>query len=115
MGYFECMEQESIHTEQSVPHGYSGDKEALLRRLKRIEGQVRGIARMIDEDKYCIDILTQISAINAAMHKVSVQLIGDHISHCVTNAAYESASTGDAQIVHAKVEEATMAISRLLR
>lgn len=109
------MEQHSSHAAETAPHGYTGDKEALLRRLKRIEGQVRGVARMVDEDKYCIDILTQISAINAAMHKVSVQLIGDHVSHCVINAAHESQATGDSQIVTDKVAEATAAISRLLR
>lgn len=109
------MAEQITDSEEQHTHGYAGDKDALLRRLKRIEGQVRGVARMVDEDQYCIDILTQISAINAAMHKVSVQLIGDHISHCVINAANESIATGNAQIVQDKVAEATAAISRLLR
>ena len=109
------MEKPRTPVAEQPEHGYTGEKEALLRRLKRIEGQVRGVARMVDEDQYCIDILTQISAINAAMHKVSVQLIGEHISHCVIQAAHESQSTGNPEIVQDKVAEATAAISRLLR
>lgn len=93
-----------------VSHGYSSDKDAYLRRLKRIEGQVRGIARMVDEDKYCIDILTQVAAINKALHAVSVGLLEDHIGHCVVNAAAESREAGAA-----KVREASDAIARLLR
>lgn len=87
----------------------------LERRLKRIEGQVRGVAKMVDEDKYCIDILTQISAINARLHKVSVRLIDDHIGHCVVDAAKSSLETGDPSIVQEKISEATAAISRLVR
>ena len=96
-------------------HGYHADKAALARRLKRIEGQVRGVARMIDEDKYCIDILTQVSAINAALHKVSVQLVEDHIGHCVVDAAKTSIETGDESYVNDKVTEASAAIARLVR
>ncbi|WP_369598879.1 metal-sensitive transcriptional regulator [Arthrobacter sp.] len=95
--------------------GYSEDKQAYLRRLKRAEGQVRGIARMIEEDKYCIDILTQMAAVNKALHAVSIGLLEDHISHCVVEAANESLQTGNPQIVSDKVTEATAAISRLLR
>ena len=91
-------------------HGYSGGKEAYLRRLKRIEGQVRGIARMVDEDSYCIDILTQVAAVNKALHAVSLGLLEEHIGHCVVNAAAESDAAGEA-----KVKEATEAIGRLLR
>lgn len=91
-------------------HGYTSDKTAYLRRLKRIEGQVRGIARMVDEDAYCIDILTQVAAINKALHAVSLGLLEDHIGHCVVNAAAESPETGGA-----KVKEAADAIGRLLR
>ncbi|MEF9872385.1 MULTISPECIES: metal-sensitive transcriptional regulator [Actinomycetes] len=101
--------------ETAEHHGYHADKSALERRLKRIEGQVRGVAKMVDEDKYCIDILTQISAINAALHKVSVQLIDDHIGHCVVDAAKSSIETGDPSIVQDKIAEATAAISRLVR
>lgn len=96
-------------------HGYASDKDAYLRRLKRIEGQVRGIARMVDEDKYCIDILTQVSAINKALHAVSIGLLEEHIAHCVVGAAQESLAKGDATILEDKVQEATDAISRLLR
>jgi len=100
---------------QAQHHGYHADKSALERRLKRIEGQVRGVAKMVDDDKYCIDILTQISAINAALHKVSVQLIDDHIGHCVVDAAKTSLQSGDPSVVQDKIAEATAAISRLVR
>ena len=96
-------------------YGYAPRKDAYLRRLKRIEGQVRGIARMVDEDTYCIDILTQVSAINKALHAVSLGLLEDHIGHCVVGAAQESQLTGDRQLVEAKVQEASAAIGRLLR
>ena len=102
-------------------HGYAADKGAYLRRLKRIEGQVRGIARMIDEDKYCIDILTQVAAVNSAMHALSLGLLESHLTHCVADAARESANPDDAtnttatEVVNAKIQEATQAIGRLLR
>jgi DNA-binding FrmR family transcriptional regulator len=96
-------------------HGYSGEKDAYLKRLKRIEGQVRGIARMVDEEKYCIDILTQVAAINKALHAVSLGLLEDHIAHCVVDAAQESQSTGNPDLVQDKVQEAAAAIGRLLR
>jgi len=91
-------------------HGYATDKAAYLRRLKRIEGQVRGIARMVDEDAYCIDVLTQVAAVNKALHAVSIGLLEDHIGHCVVNAAAGSPDVGNA-----KVKEASDAIGRLLR
>lgn len=109
------METTQSVDEHAQHHGYHADKAALERRLKRLEGQVRGVAKMVDEDKYCIDILTQISAINAALHKVSVQLIDDHIGHCVVDAAKSSLETGDPSIVQEKISEATAAISRLVR
>ena len=109
------METNQNVDEHAAHHGYHADKSALERRLKRIEGQVRGVAKMVDEDKYCIDILTQISAINAALHKVSVQLIDDHIGHCVVDAAKSSLEAGDPSIVQEKISEATAAISRLVR
>jgi DNA-binding FrmR family transcriptional regulator len=96
-------------------HAYTADKDALLKRLSRIEGQVRGIARMVDQEKYCIDILTQISAVTAALHKVSLGLVEDHIGHCVVGAAREAQDNGDPQLVTEKVQEATAAIGRLLR
>ncbi|MDQ6753625.1 MAG: metal-sensitive transcriptional regulator [Actinomycetota bacterium] len=101
--------------DEHINHGYTTDKDAYLRRLKRIEGQVRGIARMVDEDKYCIDILTQVAAINKALHAVSLGLVEDHIAHCVVGAAHESERTGNPAVVQEKVKEATDAIGRLLR
>ncbi|WP_311198163.1 metal-sensitive transcriptional regulator [Ornithinimicrobium sp. INDO-MA30-4] len=91
-------------------NGYSGDKEAYLKRLARIEGQVRGIARMVENDTYCIDILTQVSAATKALQAVSLGLLEDHISHCVVDAA-QTSDEAAAQ----KVQEATAAIARLVR
>jgi DNA-binding FrmR family transcriptional regulator len=88
--------------------GYSGDKAALLARLRRVEGQVRGVQRMVDEDAYCIEVLTQISAATRALQAVAMGLLEDHLSHCVVDAA----RTGDPS---AKVKEATDAIARLVR
>ena len=101
--------------DEHIGHAYTSDKEAYLRRLKRVEGQVRGIARMVEDDKYCIDILTQVAAVNKALHAVSVGLLEDHIGHCVIGAAKESELSGDPQIVQDKVKEASDAIGRLLR
>jgi DNA-binding FrmR family transcriptional regulator len=99
----------------SAGHGYTGNKDAYLRRLKRIEGQVRGIARMVDEDKYCIDILTQVSAVTKALHAVSLGLVEEHIGHCVVGAASEPDPAARAEAIDAKVKEAADAIGRLLR
>ncbi|WP_407560193.1 metal-sensitive transcriptional regulator [Streptomyces sp. 184] len=92
------------------PHGYSKDKEAHLKRLRRIEGQVRGLQRMVEEDVYCIDILTQVSAGTKALQSFALQLLEEHLRHCVADAA---ARGGDE--IDAKVEEATAAIARMLR
>ncbi|MCU1574476.1 MAG: transcriptional regulator [Micrococcaceae bacterium] len=102
-------------TSTAIEHGYTSDKDAYLRRMKRIEGQVRGIARMIEEDKYCIDILTQVAAVNKALHAVSLGLVEEHIAHCVVGAASESAASGNPDVVKDKVKEATDAIGRLIR
>lgn len=109
------MESSTAPVDEHVNHGYTTNKDALLKRLARVEGQVRGISRMVDEEKYCIDILTQISAINAALHKVSLGLVEDHITHCVVDAAAQSQATGDQVFVTEKVDEVTTAIGRLLR
>ncbi|WP_051317672.1 metal-sensitive transcriptional regulator [Arthrobacter sp. CAL618] len=111
------MDSSLTHQPATSPtmHGYSTDKDAYLRRLKRIEGQVRGIARMVDEDKYCIDILTQVAAVNSAMHAVSVGLLENHLQHCVVDAAKAATTNGSPEAIDAKVKEATEAISRLLR
>lgn len=93
-----------------MAHGYVDNKPALLARLSRAEGQVRGIARMIDEDVYCIDVLTQISAVTKALQAVSLGLLEDHIGHCVVDAARESD-----EAAATKVREAAEAITRLVR
>lgn len=89
-------------------HGY--DKDDTLKRLRRIEGQVRGIARMVDEDTYCMDVLTQISAVTKALQAVSIALVEDHLAHCVVDAARRSPEEGAE-----KVQEASAAIARLVR
>lgn len=90
--------------------GYTDSKDDYAKRLRRVEGQVRGIAKMIDEDKYCIDILTQISAANSALQSVALALLNEHISHCVTNAVAAGGSEAEA-----KLAEASAAIARLVR
>lgn len=90
--------------------GYSQDKEAIGRRLRRIEGQVRGLGRMVDEDAYCIDVLTQISAVTRALESVALELLGDHLGHCVREAITKGGPEADA-----KVREARDAIARLVR
>jgi DNA-binding FrmR family transcriptional regulator len=90
--------------------GYSPDKAAYITRLRRIEGQVRGLQRMIDEDTYCIDVLTQVSAVTKALQGVAVGLVEQHVKHCVANAA-----TNDPDHLDDMVGEATKAIARLLR
>lgn len=91
-------------------HGYITDKDKYLNRLKRIEGQARGISKMVDEEKYCIDILTQISALTSALQAVALGLLDDHLNHCVLDAARLGGD--DAQ---AKIKEASDAIARLVR
>lgn len=91
-------------------HGYSQQKDNYAKRLRRIEGQVRGIARMIEEDKYCIDVLTQVSAVNSALRSVALNLLDEHLNHCVTRAVAEG---GDE--AQAKLDEASAAIARLVR
>ncbi|MEA5455472.1 metal-sensitive transcriptional regulator [Sinomonas sp. JGH33] len=106
---------EALPTTDATVHGYTSNKAAYLRRLKRIEGQVRGIARMVDDDKYCIDILTQVSAVTKALHAVSLGLLEEHIGHCVVGAANEPDPALRAEGIDAKVKEASDAIGRLLR
>ena len=91
-------------------YGYTHDKDNYLKRLRRIEGQVRGLQRMIEEDKYCIDILTQVSAATKALQSVALGLLEEHLGHCVTQAVAEG---GDAAAD--KVREASDAIARLVR
>ena len=91
-------------------HGYHTDKAALLARLRRVEGQVRGIARMVDEDTYCIDVLTQVSAATRALENVALLLLEDHLAHCVRDAAVAGGPEADE-----KLAEASAAIARLVR
>jgi DNA-binding FrmR family transcriptional regulator len=91
-------------------NGYAGEKDAYLKRLRRIEGQVRGIAKMVDDDKYCIDILTQVSAATRALENVALGLLDDHLGHCVAEAAAEG---GD--VANEKIAEASAAIARLVK
>ncbi|GGF40508.1 hypothetical protein GCM10010922_14900 [Microbacterium sorbitolivorans] len=91
-------------------HGYITDKDKYLNRLKRIEGQARGISKMVDDEKYCIDILTQISALTSALQAVALGLLDDHLKHCVLDAARMG---GDEAEV--KIKEASDAIARLVR
>ncbi|MBB5805014.1 DNA-binding FrmR family transcriptional regulator [Saccharothrix ecbatanensis] len=91
-------------------HGYTPDKDAFLKRLRRIEGQVRGLQRMVENDEYCIDVLTQISAATKALQAVSLGLLDEHLKHCVAQAAAEGGEVADA-----KIAEASAAIGRLVR
>jgi DNA-binding FrmR family transcriptional regulator len=91
-------------------YGYTSNKEDYRRRLSRIEGQIRGLQKMVDEDKYCIDILTQVSAATKALQSVALGLMEDHLEHCVTEAVAEGG-----EVAAAKVREASEAIARLVR
>jgi len=91
----------------SLP-GYTRDKQAVRARLSRIEGQVRGIQRMVDEDRYCIDVLTQVNAVKAALESLALVLLSDHVEHCVTDAIRSGAG-------EERVKELTEAIARLVR
>jgi DNA-binding FrmR family transcriptional regulator len=90
--------------------GYSGNKEDIQKRLRRIEGQIRGLQRMVDEDAYCIDVLTQVSAATKALQAVALELLNDHLSHCVRDAVLQGGTAADD-----KVREAQAAIERLVR
>ena len=91
-------------------HGYAATKDAHLKRLRRIEGQVRGVQRMIEDDVYCIDILTQVSAVTKALESMALVLLDEHLRHCVTEAIQAGGDEADA-----KVGEASAAIARLVR
>jgi DNA-binding FrmR family transcriptional regulator len=91
-------------------HGYSDNKDVVLKRLRRVEGQVRGVQRMVDDDAYCIDVLTQISAATKALQAVALALLDDHLSHCVADAV----SKGGRQ-AEERLAEASAAIARLVR
>src|SRR5256884_4503292 len=92
-------------------HGYTKEKAALVKRLHRIEGQVRGIERMVEDDRYCIDILTQVAAVNTALESLALKVLDDHVNHCVTDAL----SSGDPKEAAAKSKELMEAVQRFAR
>jgi DNA-binding FrmR family transcriptional regulator len=92
-------------------HGYAKDKEGLVKRLHRIEGQVRGIERMVEDDRYCIDILTQIAAVNTALEAVALKILDEHVRHCVAGAL----TSGDEADATEKTEELLQAVQRFAR
>ena len=94
-----------------MKHGYAKDKEALIRRLHRIEGQVRGIERMVEGDRYCIDILTQIAAVRTALEQVGAKLLEGHVTHCVADAI----ASGDEAAASAKSAEMLDAVQRFVK
>jgi DNA-binding FrmR family transcriptional regulator len=94
-----------------VSHGYAPHKDALLKRLRRIEGQVRGLERMVEDDRYCIDVLTQIAAVETALEAVASKVLEDHVSHCVAGAL----ASGDEAEATAKTDELLAAVNRFVR
>ena len=92
-----------------MERGYTANKEAVQKRLRRIEGQVRGVQRMVEEDQYCIDVLTQISAASKALQSVALSLLDEHLGHCVADAVKDGSDAD------AKLKEANEAIARLVR
>jgi CsoR family transcriptional regulator, copper-sensing transcriptional repressor len=98
-------------TESSPTHGYTQDKDLLLKRLARIEGQVRGIARMIEDDRYCIDVLTQLGAVDTALEAVALKVLEDHVAHCVAGAL----ASGDASAANEKSRELLDAVQRFAK
>jgi CsoR family transcriptional regulator, copper-sensing transcriptional repressor len=92
-----------------MSHGY--DKEALIKRLHRIEGQVRGIEKMVEEDRYCVDVLTQVSAVSRALESLAFEVLDDHVSHCVADAL----ASGDTKVAEAKSKELLDAVHRFAR
>ena len=96
--------------EHAASHGYLTNKDAYLNRLRRIEGQARGLQKMVEDEKYCIDILTQVSAMTSALQSVALGLLDEHLNHCVVRAAAAAGDEADS-----KIKEASQAIARLVR
>lgn len=94
-----------------MSHGYSADRQKILNRLRRIEGQVRGIEKMVEDDRYCIDILTQIGAVTTALEAVGQKVLDEHVRHCVAGAI----ASGDADEATAKTEELLAAVQRFTK
>jgi|SRR3954454_15783434 DNA-binding FrmR family transcriptional regulator len=105
------MRAMSAPTDETTQHGYVSDKLALQQRLRRIEGQVRGVQRMVEDERYCIDILTQISAISSALDAVALKVLDDHVEHCVAGAF----ASGDADAAKARSRELMDAVQRFAR
>src|SRR5437870_3128890 len=96
---------------ETTTYGYTADKAQLLTRLARIEGQVRGIAKMIEDDRYCIDILTQLGAVDTALEAVALKVLEDHVAHCVAGAL----ASGDAEQANEKSRELLEAVQRFAK
>jgi len=94
-----------------MSHGYAAERDALVKRLRRIEGQVRGLERMVEDDRYCIDVLTQISAVTTALESVAYRILDAHVSHCVADAL----SSGDPEAAADKSRELLAAVHRFSR
>jgi len=100
-----------MSTRETHVHGYTKDKDALIKRLHRIEGQVRGVEKMVEGDRYCIDILTQISAANTALEALAFKILDEHVRHCVAGAL----ASGDESNAQTKTEELLEAVQRFAR
>ena len=100
-----------MSTTETQTRGYSADKDALIKRLHRIQGQVRGIEKMVDEDRYCIDILTQVGAVSTALESLALKILDDHVRHCVAGAI----ASGDEADALEKTEELLAAVQRFAR
>jgi DNA-binding FrmR family transcriptional regulator len=92
-------------------HGYSKEKDALIKRLHRIEGQVRGVEKMVEDDRYCIDILTQIAAVSTALESLALKVLDEHVRHCVAGAL----TSGDETDARVKIDELLQAVQRFAR
>ena len=101
----------SATEETTHVHGYTKDKDAVIKRLHRIEGQVRGVEKMVEDDRYCIDILTQIAAVNTALESLAFKILDEHVRHCVAGAL----ASGDEADAQTKTEELLEAVQRFAR
>lgn len=98
-------------SETAHAHGYVANKDSLVKRLHRIEGQVRGIEKMVEDDRYCIDIITQISAVSTALEAVAIKILDDHVNHCVAGAL----ASGDEEVAAEKARELLDAVHRFTK
>ncbi len=105
------MTSDTSMVETALAYGYAENKEKLLKRLARAEGQVRGIARMVEDDRYCIDILTQLAAVDTALESVALEILDDHVKHCVAGAI----ASGDEAEAAVKIDELLAAVRRFAK